>query len=247
MDSATTYDEYWTSGLHRTDQWGPDYFQEHLGLLAGRDRVLDYGCGLGFSYQRQLVSVVKDYYGADVSDVALEDLRQKRLGAVKIGPDGRIAQESDFFDAAVCSEVLEHLYDPLSAAREIFRVLKPGGIAIVTTPNFGYFAWRLRAFLAADVWSEAESAENPFKGVHIRYFSFRSMRRLGQMAGFTDISLHRFDRCKVWHVCHALGPLKVPFAYADQHFPTWTHMRFLDTWLPSVFSPRLRMVAHKPS
>jgi SAM-dependent methyltransferase len=40
-----------------------------------------------------------------------------------------------FFDAVVCSEVLEHLFDPAAAAREISRVLAPGGAAFITVPN----------------------------------------------------------------------------------------------------------------
>jgi 2-polyprenyl-3-methyl-5-hydroxy-6-metoxy-1,4-benzoquinol methylase len=38
-------------------------------------------------------------------------------------------------DIVILSEVVEHFSDPLPAIREIVRVLKPGGYAIVTTPN----------------------------------------------------------------------------------------------------------------
>jgi len=41
------------------------------------------------------------------------------------------------FDVIVCTEVLEHTLDPFSAADEIFRLLKPGGILLLTVPfNF---------------------------------------------------------------------------------------------------------------
>lgn len=45
-------------------------------------------------------------------------------------PDGR-------FDGVVLTEVLEHCADPFSAVREVHRVLKPGGLALVTSP----FLW----------------------------------------------------------------------------------------------------------
>lgn len=41
------------------------------------------------------------------------------------------------FDYVICTEVLEHTLQPFDAAKEILRILKPGGLALVTTPfNF---------------------------------------------------------------------------------------------------------------
>ncbi len=39
------------------------------------------------------------------------------------------------FDAVLCSEVLEHLFDPMPAIKEAMRVLKPGGLYVVTFPH----------------------------------------------------------------------------------------------------------------
>lgn len=44
---------------------------------------------------------------------------------------------SDRFDIVVCTEVLEHTLQPFDAVNEIMRVLKPGGVALISTPyNF---------------------------------------------------------------------------------------------------------------
>jgi SAM-dependent methyltransferase len=43
--------------------------------------------------------------------------------------------ESETFDAALCTEVLEHVPDPISALREISRILRPGGTLILTAPQ----------------------------------------------------------------------------------------------------------------
>ena len=44
---------------------------------------------------------------------------------------------SNLFDVVVCTEVLEHTVQPFDAVNEIKRILKPGGVAIVSTPyNF---------------------------------------------------------------------------------------------------------------
>jgi SAM-dependent methyltransferase len=45
-------------------------------------------------------------------------------------------------DAVLCTQVLEHVPDPESVAREIHRVLKPGGIGLVTVP----FAWEIHQY-----------------------------------------------------------------------------------------------------
>ncbi len=43
----------------------------------------------------------------------------------------------DYFDLIVCTEVLEHVLNPFKAVKEIYRILKKGGLTFVTTPfNF---------------------------------------------------------------------------------------------------------------
>jgi ubiquinone/menaquinone biosynthesis C-methylase UbiE len=44
--------------------------------------------------------------------------------------------ESDFFDTVLAIEILEHLYDPQRAVDQIRRVLKPGGVCILSTRFF---------------------------------------------------------------------------------------------------------------
>ena len=48
----------------------------------------------------------------------------------------QIPFEDDYFDVALCNHVLEHVTDDLKAMREIYRVLKPGGWAIMQVPFF---------------------------------------------------------------------------------------------------------------
>jgi SAM-dependent methyltransferase len=50
------------------------------------------------------------------------------LTAMPQVPSGR-------FDSVVCHQVLEHVKDPMAVARELARVLKPGGLAIVSVPH----------------------------------------------------------------------------------------------------------------
>lgn len=247
MDSKTVYNDYWSSGLHVTGEWPEPYFLKHLGCVVGKKRVLDYGCGLGFSYQSRLVRSVGEYYGADVSDLARQDCAQKKLSFLEINPTSKIDAQDAYFDAVVCSEVFEHLYDPLAAAKEIYRVLRPGGVIVATVPHFGYFAWRLRALFLAQVWDEPGIPNNPFSGVHIRHFSIRTFKRLATFAGFSNPKISAFDRCNIWHIGHSLGPIGKPFIHAGIYFPLWTRLQFLDSICPQLFAQRLCLTATKRS
>lgn len=50
------------------------------------------------------------------------------------------------FDTIVCSEVLEHLFDPVKVTKEIARLLKPTGVYILSTPNFDWAENHLQQF-----------------------------------------------------------------------------------------------------
>jgi len=105
-------------------------------LLApgASDRVLEVGCGAGHLLARVPVG---RRFGVDLAHVLLQRARG-RLGA-----SAALAQAdaielpfpSDTFERVYCSEVLEHLPDPPAAIDEIRRVLKAGGVAVLSVPN----------------------------------------------------------------------------------------------------------------
>lgn len=115
-----------------------------LGLSAGM-AVLDCGCGTG----RLLVRLHEEFpglrcFGIDV-DAELAGCAARRAGRVH-PPAFAAARQSilnlefpgDTFDFAVARLVLEHLPDPVAAAREVLRVLKPGGTAVFLANDFDF-------------------------------------------------------------------------------------------------------------
>jgi len=249
MCTETFYDrDYWKDGKHAGLEWLPSMFQQVMRPIISRETVLDYGCGLGYSYQRYLRDAVRRYVGADVSSLAVENARSKGLEAIQVNPTGGVISfESDTFDGAVCVEVFEHLFDPLSAARELNRVLKPGGVLVATVPNFGYHTWRILALLRAQVPHEPENPKvDRYKGVHIRFFSKLNFKRLLRDAGFENIKIGSFDHASVWDVFQAMGHFGYITKLARQYLPSFLHLRFLQDVWPNVFAMRLRAVAYKP-
>lgn len=76
-----------------------------------------------------------DYRTQDFCQLKSEQSRLGGYGAIDYVCDiTRIPAPEDSFDAVLCTEVLEHLHDPVSAIKEIARILKPGGKLFLTAP-----------------------------------------------------------------------------------------------------------------
>lgn len=103
------------------------------------DSVLDVGCGSG-DLLATLAGCGASLCGVDLADSRLnraaERLRTRGVDAelCKSAAESLPYPDSSF-DVVVCSEILEHLPDPLIATREASRVLRPGGRYVATVPN----------------------------------------------------------------------------------------------------------------
>jgi len=107
-------------------------------------RVLDLGCGRGFylNFTRHL------YPNADVVGIELDrpllDIARAHVPGARVvcGSAYDLPFADASFDRIIFSEVIEHIPDDEAALREVSRVLAPGGIVAVTTPNADYpLAW----------------------------------------------------------------------------------------------------------
>jgi SAM-dependent methyltransferase len=98
-------------------------------------KVLEIGCGLGTD-GAQFAKAGADYTGLDLTDAAIE-LARKRFTTSGLQGDFRVADAENLelpdetFDIVYSHGVLHHTPDTEAAVREIHRVLKPGGRAIV--------------------------------------------------------------------------------------------------------------------
>jgi SAM-dependent methyltransferase len=102
-------------------------------------RVLDVGCGTGYTLTR--LPSWAEGVGLDRSADALSLAARRGLGGRLVRGDvGWLPFGDGSFDAVLALDVLEHLDDDRGAAREIARVLRPGGCAVVTVPAF-QFLW----------------------------------------------------------------------------------------------------------
>jgi SAM-dependent methyltransferase len=96
-------------------------------LVRGRKRTLDFGCGGGFLLQ---VLRVEEPIGVEVNPVAAAHARS--LGIHVVSDLNEIADRT--IDAIISSHALEHVENPSEQARQMHRVLKEGGVAVVLVP-----------------------------------------------------------------------------------------------------------------
>src|SRR5580765_3039336 len=110
-------------------------------------KVLEIGCGLGTD-GAQFALAGADYTGIDLTEAAI-DLARRRFALSGLKGDSRVsdAEKLDFadesFDLVYSHGVLHHTPDIEAAVREIHRVLKPGGRAIVMLYHRGSYNYRI--------------------------------------------------------------------------------------------------------
>lgn len=101
------------------------------------------------------------------------------------------------FDCVLFNELLEHLrIDPLFALSEANRVLKPGGVLLLTTPNL-YFIKTVLKFLLGRGFNDPIAEFGKLRSLghmgHVREYSNREIRRFMHVSGFT-VQRHEFKQ-----------------------------------------------------
>jgi len=155
------------------------YMQEHMGLSEGTMRLLEVAPWWAIS--RRLMQA------PNVRFIGL-DLERRGPNVTVVGDATRIPLASNSLDAALCTHTLEHIAEDRTAMRELHRVLKPGGWAIVSVPL------RLDGPTYEDsTVTDPEDREREFgERGHVRHYGWDIEGRL-QEAGFS-VTLDRAEQ-----------------------------------------------------
>jgi ubiquinone/menaquinone biosynthesis C-methylase UbiE len=94
---------------------------------------LDIGSGTGNLIRRIRQEYDVESLACDYTDTFME-LDDVRMNVVDLN-DGELPYPDQHFDLITFTEVAEHLENYRAVVREIYRILKPGGVVVITTPN----------------------------------------------------------------------------------------------------------------
>lgn len=140
--------------------------------LTGQS-LLDAGCGTGWFSQRA-VERGAEVTSMDLGEGLLAQVRKKCRSTCVVGSVLDMPFADATFDVVISSEVIEHVPAPLDAVREMHRVLKPGGLLVLTTPNKRWF------FL---IWLANKLKLRPYQGLE-NWVSWRTLKHTVQDLGF---------------------------------------------------------------
>jgi SAM-dependent methyltransferase len=180
--------------------------------LAAGSRVLDIGAGRGHMarrvagwLQRAGASVEAQMVAADIDPAAFE-AREVPFRAIDFNRP--MPFDDGAFDLLYAIEVTEHLHRPYDFLAECFRLLRPGGWLVVSTPNVLELQSRLR-YVLTGFWNlyQPPSIDPANAGrlcghvmpLHLAYYDF-GLRR----AGFVDATYHADRRRRGAQVLYAL-------------------------------------------
>jgi SAM-dependent methyltransferase len=133
-----------------SDHWGTRRYRSlarnvarHLPVTEGR--CLDAGCGEGLiSFAVNAHRPAVRLYGTDISATRLARAASRVTTSRFVAGDLLMLPWKDgAFDAVVCCEVLEHLPDPGAAVEELYRIVRDGGMVLITVPDRQKLKWSI--------------------------------------------------------------------------------------------------------
>ena len=158
-----------------------------LPLLASGSRLLDVGCGEG-TLALQAREKFNEVYGVDISREAVSRASSAGIttALVNLNVDP-LPYPKDFFDTVVTLDVIEHVFDPVAFLDELCRVLRPGGILVVSTPNIRKLQ-RMYSLLRGRF---PRTSYDPvgYDGGHLHYFTSMDLRLLLAAQGFEVLNV----------------------------------------------------------
>ena len=159
--------------------------------------LLDVGCGAG-AILGAAVEAGWSAQGLEIASSAVDELRRQGFEVNKSFLEEAGYSDSSF-DVVVANGVVEHVHDPAPFVAECFRILRPGGLFYVTTPN----AFGCSARLLGLRWTTVEP------GDHVHIFSLSGLSTLLGSHGFL------IDRV----TAEGVNPLEILYALRRRGLP----------------------------
>ena len=185
------YEKQW---VKRTLRAGGELFDQYERnwvlpkLFRRKEKVLDPASGnsivgsyLQDNYQCQVTAL-------DISETAIANAKKRGVKGVVGSVEKKLPFKDKSFDTVFWGDNIEHVFTPADILHEIYRVLKPSGRVIISTPNQGYWRYRLYTLLTGSLPKTEGEDNKPWEWTHIRFFNRHILKQLLDATGFTETS-----------------------------------------------------------
>lgn len=155
-------------------------------------KTLDIGCGNG-KVSEKIKDLGIETYGFDISEEALRKAETRGIKTQVGDIHMALPYQDSFFDIVFAGEVIEHIADPRSFVIEINRILKNGGLFVLTTPNLAGLDNRIKMLFGKIPRCIDPLSSHHYQ--HVRPFTFSSLKEFLERGGFS-ISSFTSNRIK---------------------------------------------------
>lgn len=164
--------------------------------------VLDCGCADGkFTVEVAKKIETKRVFGIEIVEKLANEARERGINVKRADLNGKFHFEDESVDVVVSNQVIKHFYNTTNFIKEIHRVLRKGGYAVISTGNLASWhnifalilGWQL--FSLSNISKDRLGVGNPFSLLrnqklslssmqHIRVFAYRGLREIFEIHGF---------------------------------------------------------------
>lgn len=183
--------------------------------LPSGSKILEVGCG-GGAFIRAISTLRPDLrcFGCDISSTAIQQA-QNVSNSIDYAVCGEktLPYDEDTFDAVFIIDVLEHVFEPENLVKEIYRIIKPGGLyfSFVPCENDGTSLWKY-----LDMFGLKKDVTKKHAG-HINYFSRKEL--------FDLYGKIKFNIKKISYSEHFFGQILGVFSFfAMENFAQKNHL-----------------------
>jgi len=144
-------------------------------------RLLDLGCGDGNNLT-WLSQFAEHAYGSDYNLVRLVRAKARNPGACVFAANILdFPAEDKAFDIIFFNHVIEHITDDAGALATVKRILRPGGLLVLGTPNEGAWWWQ---------WAYRRDPQSRATTDHVHFYTAETIAARMQAAGLSVTSIH---------------------------------------------------------
>jgi 2-polyprenyl-3-methyl-5-hydroxy-6-metoxy-1,4-benzoquinol methylase len=159
-----------------------------LAALGAGGELLDFGAGTGHLTSRLFhAGRFRRLTGADLY-ARPADL-DAQIGWIQGDLNDQLPSPKEGFDTIVAAEVIEHLENPRAVSRELVRLLRPGGLLVLSTPNNE----SVRSLIALLVRGHFVSFGDTSYPAHISALTRVDLRRVLTESGFVNVEISYTD------------------------------------------------------